>query len=129
MCFRPLSRLVPSLVVAHTGALSVMVGLLVGERANAAEADEKILQAQGIALTAKGIGSFLRAPDSPLISRQEYRDLISDLGEKDFLVREKASRALENSSVVYRDLLEQAIASTDPEVSWRARGILNLIDS
>ena len=97
--------------------------------ASAADVDLKTLQALGVEPTAKGIGSFLREPDSLTPNREAYGKLISQLGDDRFAVRERATAALEKAPLVYRDMLEKAVASRDLEVSMRATVIMESVQT
>lgn len=68
----------------------------------------------------------LTARSADPFSRQ-VEQLIRQLGDGRYSVRQQATRRLEEIGLPARDLLEQALASPDPEVRHRARNILEHI--
>jgi hypothetical protein len=108
------------------------VGLILaaGSMSNAADsndADEQLLRDQHISTDGPGLLEFLRKRTPDRASQQEIAALIGQLGHPSFKVRVRASAELIARGMPAVSYLEQAVRSTDLEVSRRAESCLRLI--
>jgi len=87
--------------------------------------DVELLAKQEIQATAEGVSTFLRRlkPNNNL--QQRARKLIEQLGDPVFSVRESAVKELIELLDVPLKLLREAATSSDPEVAYRARLVLD----
>jgi hypothetical protein len=65
--------------------------------------------------------------DSP--DKERIEQLVRDLASEDFRVREKATEELQKIGAGAVQFLKEALKSDDPEVRWRAEGILKKIEN
>jgi hypothetical protein len=93
-----------------------------------ASADERFLKEQGVATDGAALLDFVkkRTLDSAALAR--IKKLVADLGDEDFDVRERASRALVELGIRARPFLRQARSDPDLEVRKRAERALAAID-
>jgi len=90
-------------------------------------ADMKALKQAGISTDEPGLLEFFRKRTTSESQRRLIGELIKQLGDKDFMVREKASRELEGLGSAARTALQQARKHEDPEVASRAERCLDVI--
>jgi hypothetical protein len=118
----------------HRGILIAVLftGLSLGStshvQADAIDHYVKVLAENGISADAVSIGKYLQSirPDSKTITR--IKALIAQLGDVDFFRREQAMGELVRMPMLAPDLLKQAIAGSDPEIRWRAKQVMKLVD-
>lgn len=84
------------------------------------------LNKRGIPPTQEGIRKYLQEihPNEEQ-NRQAYA-LISQLGNENFAIREKATQSLFRMPALPAELLKEASKSADPEIAWRAMGLLDM---
>lgn len=68
-----------------------------------------------------------KAPVKKITLEERIQNLIKDLGNENFKVREKATEALKRIGPPAVPYLKKALASKEPEVQWRAKNILRQI--
>lgn len=87
-----------------------------------------ILVLAGVILS---LGGLVAAQDKNDTTKdvERIRELVADLGHKDFEAREKAYNDLRKIGEPARNDLKKALDSEDPEVRWRASRLLCLLDS
>lgn len=78
----------------------------------------------GVTPDAAGIGAYLSLYQPGPDRRQEYLQLVEQLGDDDFHDREQAMLDLLRRPVPLTDELQRAAAGADPEVRWRAQVVL-----
>lgn len=86
--------------------------------------DEEFLRANGFEPNLEGLASLLAQWKPDPASLKEAGTLIARLGHDDFFIREEASRKILAMSPLPLAELHKALQSTDAEVVWRARTIL-----
>ncbi|MCR9119226.1 MAG: PQQ-binding-like beta-propeller repeat protein [bacterium] len=89
------------------------------------ESDYKLLKEIGLDPSAKGAAEFLRELTSNDSQRELIVQLIDNLGDRDFHIREEATRRLLRMPVAPTALLVEAAKSApDLEIQWRAKWVL-----
>jgi hypothetical protein len=94
---------------------------------DAAADDERTLQQAGIAVDGPGLLVFFRQRTLVVSDEARIQELIRQLGDDQFKVREKASRQLVMIGPRARPFLQEAVKDSDPEISRRARDCLQRI--
>jgi F5/8 type C domain/HEAT repeats len=92
-------------------------------------ADEKVLKDAGIAPDEPGLLEFFKKQTGTESQRRLIGELIKQLGDDDFMVREKATRELIGLGPVARTALQQARKHEDAEVSARAERCLEALSN
>jgi hypothetical protein len=90
-------------------------------------ADMKALKKAGISTDDSGLLVFLEKHTASDNQRRLIAELIEQLGDNDFMVREKASRELEGLGSAARTALQQATKHQDAEIASRAKRCLDVI--
>jgi len=83
-----------------------------------------LLKQGGIAATKEELGAYLRQHHPSPLGKTPSAELIKQLGDDDFLVRETAMQKLMRATAREMSSLEAAAKSQDPEVRWRAKMVL-----
>jgi HEAT repeat protein len=91
------------------------------------DADEAVLRGAGVATDGPGLLEFFRKRTLEEGAQKRMHRLIEQLGDEEFTVREQASRELVALGARARPLLQEAAASSDPEVRRRAQACLRKI--
>lgn len=94
---------------------------------DAAADDERTLQQAGLAVDGPGLLAFFRQRTLVVSDETRIQELIRQLGDDRFKVREKASRQLVMIGPRARAFLQEAAKNSDPEISRRARDCLQRI--
>lgn len=107
--------------------------LIVGTAATAfavdlAAADEELLKTAGINTDGPSLLEFFRKRTVDGTDADQIKQLIKDLGNEDFDVREAASGKLAAIGVRARSFLKEAVNNSDVEVAKRARECLQKVD-
>jgi len=68
-------------------------------------------------------------PRKSVLSKTDAERLVEQLGADDYKTRDAASRKLTQWGRAFRELIDRAVASKDPEVSLRAKAILSAWES
>jgi hypothetical protein len=90
-------------------------------------ADIKALKDAGVATDESGLLEFFEKHTGSEDRRRLIEELIKQLGDGDFMVREKATRELEGLGAAARSALQQAKNHKDAEVASRAKRCLEAI--
>jgi hypothetical protein len=90
--------------------------------------DEETLKTAKIGTDAPALLKYLRERSRHEAIKETVRDLIRQLGDDSFAVRERASSRLVALGSPARPFLKEALASDDVEVARRAERILQVID-
>jgi HEAT repeat protein len=98
-----------------------------GEDEEALAADVKALKDAGVATDEAGLLEFFKKRTGSERRRRLIGELIEQLGDDDFMVRERASRELTALGAAARAALQQARNHKDAEVASRARSCLEVI--
>src|SRR5262245_58843016 len=110
--------------------LTAMLGLGVvcfAEPAERQSAEEKLLQAAGLATDGPALLDFFRKRTRTQNDRSKIDGLIKRLGDEDFAAREEAGRQLVALGAAAVPALEQATKDADAEISSRARKCLEAL--
>lgn len=83
-----------------------------------------LLKQGGIAATKEELGAYLRQHHPSPLGKTPFAELIKQLGDDDFFVRETAMQKLMQAASRDTSLLEAAAKGPDPEVRWRAKMVL-----
>jgi len=89
--------------------------------------DEQALRAAGIPTDAPGLLKFFADRSLSNADRERFTGLIRQLGDEDFVVREKAQTDLVNAGPRVAILLRRALGDPDDEVRFRARECLKAL--
>jgi hypothetical protein len=89
--------------------------------------DEQALRAAGIPTDASGLLKFFTDRSLPTADRERYAMLIKQLGDEDFVVREKAQTDLINAGPKVAVLLRRAMNDPDDEVRFRVKDCLQAL--
>lgn len=90
---------------------------------------EVLLKQQGIDPSTEGILGYFAALNRGVHKGAKIEQIISDLGAAEFRVRRSAEETLASIGFLYRENLVAAAKSEDPEISSRARVILEELKS
>lgn len=89
-------------------------------------AAERQLAEIGVGSTSESIGGLLRSMLKDE-RREDFAAAVGNLGAPAFGVRESAAKWLCRATAVHWDLLEDAAASGDPEIRFRARSVIEFL--
>ncbi|MCI0460735.1 MAG: hypothetical protein L0Z62_27605 [Gemmataceae bacterium] len=95
------------------------------KRYDAAEPDERALNAAKVTTDGKGLIEFLRRRTPDEAEQVRIKDLIIKLGNRSFAVRQKATAALKECGIKAAGLLREALRNADLEVKRRAQQCLD----
>lgn len=84
------------------------------------------LTKRGIEATTEGIRKYLNDIHPNDEQNQRAYELIGQLGDESFAIRELATQKLFRMPALPVELLEEATRSPDPEIAWRANGLLEM---
>ena len=139
MIFALTIALFVSLAVGMNAQESTESGPVSTQEDNDPDADPRLkdaidtLQYHQIPITTEGMRKRLQLmdPDHPSHQQLEAQAtvLVKDLNSNDYLVREKATRSLKLMTTVPKLQLAAAMKAADPEVAYRARVILDYVES
>jgi HEAT repeat protein/outer membrane protein assembly factor BamB len=99
------------------------------EETDNSAAHEALLKEAGVGADAAGLLAFFRARTLTTEDRRHVETWVRQLGSDNFHEREKASAELTRRGPAVRPYLKKALADPDAEVSRRAAGCLEEIDS
>jgi len=116
----------PALVVAAAAAAAAISA---GGTDGLLQSDEKVLAAANIGTDTTSLLEFFRQRTLTDARRQRIAGLLQQLGDDDFLVRERATRELVVLGRPALAALRQAAAGDDAEAAHRARRCLATIDA
>jgi HEAT repeat protein len=115
--------------VAQTLLLPFICVYLCASVANSSSPpDEEALRAAGLGTDGAALLDFFRKRTPRDADRARVEELIRQLGNDEFAVREKASQALVAEGAAARKALQGATGSGDPEVARRAQECLRRLD-
>jgi hypothetical protein len=99
------------------------------DRARILAEQTELLQQNGIETSTAGLIKFLQSlpPDPARLAK--VPQLITELGDDKFDVRERASKQLQALGEIARPALTAALKSKDLETAWRAKYVLGELDS
>jgi HEAT repeat protein len=106
-------------LLVAAAAIGVQSGAFAQEQSYVAQ-----LRAAGISPTREGIAKYLQSLVPNEERQRQLQDLVQQLGDSNFNVRQQAQAALEEMPSPPVDLLRQAADSSDAEIRFRARQIL-----
>src|ERR1700722_14940841 len=86
--------------------------------------DEAILKDAGVATDGPGLLEYFRSRTRAEAQRGRLAKLIADLGADEYQARENANQELAKLGAAAAPALIQALDSADPEVSTRAKQVL-----
>jgi HEAT repeat protein len=109
--------------------LGVLVSLAADPVSEDAREDRAVLERAGLAMEGKSLLGFLRQRTLKEDVREKITALIGQLGDDQFDVREKATRALVELGPVVRPQMQEATKHRDLEVRRRAERVLHLTDT
>ncbi len=84
----------------------------------------QLLEKHGIQPSADSLSNYLDSLHPNAETREKVEQLVRQLGDDDFAVREDATRKLLRMPIASRTTLVDAATGGDPEIRWRARSIL-----
>lgn len=90
--------------------------------------DERFLAEARVDASAAGLIDFFRARSPTESDRRTFERLVSDLGDEEFAVRDRASRRLTERGAAALPALRAALSDPDPEVVRRAHFCIEEIE-
>ncbi len=116
--------------LARTLRLSVLATALAGAAPLAAQENPfagqslTTLKQAGISPTKEELSALLKQHHLAVGDRSSTAELVKQLGDDDFFVREAALQQLLQAAARDTATLENAVKSSDPEIRWRAKVVL-----
>jgi HEAT repeat protein len=92
-----------------------------------ADADEAALKAAGIPTDGPGLAAYFKKRTTAISDVARIKELVRQLGDDDFKMREEASRQLVMLGPRARPFLQTALKDSDPEIVRRAEDCLERI--
>jgi HEAT repeats/PQQ-like domain len=114
-------------LVSLVCAIWLFAAVTCGAGPDAVSFDEKLLQAVHVGTDGPTLVDYFRKRIVPDLDAGKVRDLVRQLGDDDFLARERASAALVHLRTLAVPFLEQASKDSDIEVVRRAEACLRRI--
>ena len=109
-----------------TVLFALLICVVLGGQAIAQSSYEKTLTDRGVSPDADGINEYLRQLHPSPELRAKALELIEQLGENNFALREEAMQKLLIMPVLDTEAISAATESNDPEVRWRAEKVLSV---
>ena len=109
--------------------LSALLACVAGSGASAANPHSDTLEANGVTADVAGVRHYLLHELHPdRAGREKIEELIADLGDASFAVREKSMRELLSMPYVPSSMLVGASEHGDPEIRWRAQKVFKVVE-